>query len=249
MSRVAATRERIGYRGDVSVSHETLRDLQRAFLLTVPFENLDIHYGRHIDINQAAVYNKVIERGRGGFCYELNSFFHDILEEIGFDVTFLGATMMRDGRPGTPMGHMVLKVELDRQSWLVDVGNGKSVREPVNFDGSNVGVAEGVRYRVERYQNRPALMESDEHGAFRVRFVVDPTPRKRAEFVDVCEWTQSSPDSIFTQRRICTLARPDGRFLLLNNQLTITEGSETRERLIPDEEYPACLRETFGLRL
>src|SRR5438477_10211425 len=113
MKRVDAMLERIGYQGPVSISYETLRDLQRAFLLSVPFENLDIHFGRPIEIGPNAVYRKVIEDRRGGFCYELNGLFYDLLSGIGFDVTLLGATMMRDGRAGTPMGHLVLKVNLN----------------------------------------------------------------------------------------------------------------------------------------
>ena len=67
MSRLDATFERIGYRGPVSVSYETLRDLQRTFLLAVPFENLDIHLGKLIEIHRDAVYRKVVEDRRGGF--------------------------------------------------------------------------------------------------------------------------------------------------------------------------------------
>src|SRR5207249_2821365 len=131
MDRLDAALERIKFEGPTDVSYETLHGLQRAFLLAVPFENLDIHLGKHIEITPAAVYRKVVEQRRGGFCYELNSLFHDLLSDIGFEVIFLGATMMRDGRPGTPMGHMVLKVDIDGESWLADVGNGKSAREPL----------------------------------------------------------------------------------------------------------------------
>jgi N-hydroxyarylamine O-acetyltransferase len=247
MSRLSAAFERIAYSGSADVSYETLRDLQRSFLLAVPFENLDIHFGKPIEIGAHKVYRKVIEDRRGGFCYELNSLFHDILMEIGFNVTFLGATMMRDGRPGTPMGHMVLKVCVGGHSWLVDVGNGKSVREPMNLDESNTSTAEGIRYRIARTEAGLALMETDENAMYRPRFVIDPTPRRREEFISVCEWTQSSPDSIFTQRRICTLARPNGRLLLLNNQLTITEGTLIEERLIADDRYVDCLREMFKI--
>ena len=97
----------------------------------------DIHLGRHIAFTPQAVYSKVVEHHRGGFCYELNTLFHHVLRELGFEVKFHAATMFRDGQPGTPMGHMVLSVRLGGTLWLVDVGNGKFVREPLNFDGSH----------------------------------------------------------------------------------------------------------------
>src|SRR5262245_1150265 len=155
---LAKTFERIRFAGPLDASFETLCELQRAFLLHVPFENLDIHLGRHIAFTPEAVYNKVVEHQRGGFCYELNSLFHDVLCEIGFDVKFHAATMFRDGQPGTPMGHMVLSVRLDGMHWLVDVGNGKFVREPLNFDGSTVAREEGMLYRVDAAAGTPRVL-------------------------------------------------------------------------------------------
>src|SRR5215831_2539688 len=146
---VSACLSRIQYDGDRLRSDEsTLRDLHRAFLLAVPFENLDIHLGRHIAFTPEAVFRKVVRERRGGFCYELNSLFHDLLKEIGFNVEFHGASMMRDGRPGVRMGHMVLMVQIAGDVWLTDVGNGKSTREPVRLDGKNQSSAEGVDYEV-----------------------------------------------------------------------------------------------------
>src|SRR6185436_1903286 len=85
---VQACLKRIGYNGSIDVSYETLCNLQRSFLLNVPFENLDIHLGRRIEIDPESVFRKVVNERRGGFCYELNSLFHDLLAELGFDVEF-----------------------------------------------------------------------------------------------------------------------------------------------------------------
>jgi N-hydroxyarylamine O-acetyltransferase len=241
--------DRIAFRGRRHASYDTLRELQRAFLLAVPFENLDIHLGRRIGITPEAVYRKVIEQRRGGFCFELNSLFHDLLFELGFEVKFLAARMMRDGRPGTPMGHMVLRVDVDGAAWLTDVGNGKSAREPLNFDGSNTTTAEGISFRVGESEPGLALLETDDDGNWQPRFIIDPQPRRRDEFHAVCDWTQTSPESIFTQRRACTLARPDGRVLLMNNQLTITERDKIEERLVRDDEYEKTLQELFGIQI
>jgi len=239
--------ERIAFRGPRHVSHDTLRELQRAFLLAVPFENLDIHLGKRIEITPQAVYRKIVEKKRGGFCYELNSLFHDLLLEMDFKVTFLAARMMRDGRPGTPMGHMVLRVDVDGTAWLVDVGNGKSAREPLRFDGSNTTTAEGISFRVGESELGLALLETGQNGNWQPRFIIDPQPRQRAEFDAVCDWTQTSPESIFTQRRACTLARPEGRLLLMNNLLTITERDKIEERVIREDEYEKTLQELFGI--
>jgi N-hydroxyarylamine O-acetyltransferase len=240
--------DRIAFHGSLRVSCQTLRELQRAFLLAVPFENLDIHLGRRIEITPDAVYRKIIEHRRGGFCFELNGLFHDLLSVLGFDVTFLAARMMHDGRPGTPMGHMVLRVHVDDAAWLTDVGNGKSAREPLNFDGSNTTTAERISYRVGESEFGLALLQTDGRN-WQPRFIIDPQPRQRGEFNAVCDWTQTSAESVFTQRRACTLARPEGRVLLMNNQLTITDRDTTEERIIAEDQYKKTLQELFGIVL
>ena len=242
--------ERVRFGGRADTSFETLCELQRAFLLHVPFENFDIHLGRHIAFTPQAVYSKVVEHHRGGFCYELNSLFHEVLREIGFDVKFHAATMFRDGQPGTPMGHMVLSVRLGGTLWLVDVGNGKFVREPLNFDGSTVARAEGMLYRIENTGGAPRVLEADEGGEWRTRFTFEAFPRERDDFNVVCEWTQSSPDSRFTQHQMCTLALPpDGRVYLLDDRLTITHGARVEEYVIDASRRDECLLDYFGIRL
>ena len=155
---------RIRYEGSLAPTLANLRALQKAALFSLPFENLDIHAGRPIAFTPEALDRKIVAEGRGGFCYELNSFFHDLLRDIGLRPRFAGARMFRDGQPGIPMGHMVLLVELDGSEWLVDVGNGKSCREPLDLAGSIESTAEGVRYRVGRIEDGPAVLETGPDG-------------------------------------------------------------------------------------
>jgi N-hydroxyarylamine O-acetyltransferase len=238
--------DRIRYQGSREVSLETLRNLQQAFLLSVPFENFDIHIGRRIEFTCESVYHKIVEQRRGGFCYELNSLFHDMLAQLGFDVRFHGARMVRDGRIGKDRGHMVLVVALD-EPWLVDVGNGKSAREPLRLDGTTESRAEDFHYRVRAAEDSPSLLEKPDGADWRQRFVFDVKPLSRSDFIPACEWTQTSPDSIFTQNRICTIARRNGRVLLLNDVLTVSDESGMSEQRIGPEEYSACLKKYFGL--
>src|SRR5437762_14222540 len=98
---VGAYLQRINYRGSPEPNAQTLRELHRAHMLTVPFENLDIHLGRPITLGQAALFDKIVTRRRGGFCYELNGLFAALLRALGFDVTMLSARVARaDGSFG-----------------------------------------------------------------------------------------------------------------------------------------------------
>lgn len=241
--------ERIRYDGSLDLTLPTLRALQRSTLLSVPFENLDIHIGRHIEFTPEALYRKIVIGNRGGFCYELNSFFFDLLTELGFRTSLAAASMFKDGKPGMPMGHLVLIVEIEGERWLTDVGNGKSFREPLNLNGTTASSAEGVTYRVASIQEGAGVVETDKDGSWKPRFVFDPQPRRREEFIPMCEWTQTSPESRFTRNRLCTIARPDGRITLMNDTLTIDQGGASEERKVTAGEYENLLWAHFGIRL
>src|SRR5207253_7331000 len=130
---VAAYLGRIGYNGKVSTTIETLRGLHRAHLLSVPFENLDISLGRQILCNEDAFLRKIVERRRGGFCYEMNGAFAALLRAIGFRVTLLSARVPQpDGGDGLEFDHLTLRVDFE-EPYLADVGFGDSFMEPLRL--------------------------------------------------------------------------------------------------------------------
>lgn len=88
---VKAYLKRINYHGSLAPTAESLRELQIAHLLTVPFENLSIHSNQSIVLEDDVLFTKVIENRRGGFCYELNGLFAALLRELGFNVAMLSA--------------------------------------------------------------------------------------------------------------------------------------------------------------
>jgi N-hydroxyarylamine O-acetyltransferase len=124
MVDTAAYLQRIGYSGSVSADSETLRNLHRAHLFTVPFENLDIGWGRRIQVEEQAFVRKIVAQHRGGFCYELNGAFAALLRTLGFKVTLLSARVPRvHGDYGPEFDHLTLRVDLN-EPWLADVGFG-----------------------------------------------------------------------------------------------------------------------------
>ena len=126
--------DRINYHGSRAVNSETLRELQVAHLLAVPFENLSIHAHEPIVLDDEALFTKIVTKRRGGFCYEANGLFAALLRELGFDVVMLSAGVANaEGGFGPDFDHMALMVTLDER-WLVDVGFGDSFREPLLLD-------------------------------------------------------------------------------------------------------------------
>ena len=124
---------RIGVTRPASADLQALRDLQAAHLLAVPFENLSIHLGEPIVLDQAALVTKVARMHRGGFCYELNGAFAGLLTALGFGVSLLSARVFGAGeKPGPPFDHMTLRVDL-AEPWLADVGFGRFATRPLRL--------------------------------------------------------------------------------------------------------------------
>ena len=127
--------QRINYHGSLAPTAETLRALQVAHLLAVPFENLSIHTGEPVVLEDEALFEKVVGRRRGGFCYELNGLFAALLRSLGFKVEMLSAGVANaEGEFGPDFDHMTLLVTLNdklEERWLADVGFGDSFREPL----------------------------------------------------------------------------------------------------------------------
>ena len=146
---VQAYLERIEYQGSLTCDHETLRQLHLSHLLHVPFENLSIHAHEPIVLNDVALFEKVVTRRRGGFCYELNGLFAALLRELGFEVSMLSAQVASDQGEFSPdFDHMTLMVGIKQARWLADVGFGDSFIEPLALETERENRQRESTYRI-----------------------------------------------------------------------------------------------------
>ncbi len=245
---VEAYLRRIGYDGSRQPSASCLRALHRRHLFTVPFENLDIQLGTPIRLKMSLLYDKIVVRRRGGFCYELNGLFCELLRAMGFQVQMLSARVRRgDGSFGPEFDHLLLKVRLDKL-WLVDVGFGDSFVDPITFPPRDGHQGNGKRYGVFPSGDGWQLVREDEGGRVPLYLFCD-IPRQLSEYEEMCRFHQTSQESGFTQRWICSKATPDGRITLTNMRLIITQGDTREESTLTSEgEIRCCLHDQFGIR-
>jgi N-hydroxyarylamine O-acetyltransferase len=247
---------RIGYRGSGAPTEETLRALHLAHLLTVPFENLDIHLGRPIDLDERALFAKIVRRRRGGFCYELNGLFASLLRELGFAVTMLAAQFPReDGRTAPEMDHLVLLVRTEDsdEPRLVDVGAGRDsfiVPLRTSDTGEQSQPAGSASFRLVPEGDACRLQRREPGGEWEQRYLFSWQPRVLADFEAGCHFHQTSPDSNFPRARICTLLTPAGRVTLSERTLIVTTHAERMEQELDDETaVRKTLRSVFGIEL
>jgi N-hydroxyarylamine O-acetyltransferase len=243
--------ERIGYRGPTRPSLNVLRRLHRSHLLSIPFENLDIHFHRPIILSEAAFDDKIIKHHRGGFCYELNGSFALLLKRLGFNVSMLSSRVERKGgRFGPDFDHMTLLVQL-KEPWLADVGFGDSFTEPKELNISGPQTDREKDYHFTR-KDRWILLSrrSRRNGRWEPQYKFRLTPRRLEDFVPRCLWQQTAPSSRFRKSRICTRLTPNGRLTLTDTKFIVTQGGKKVERpLKSPQEFMALLHRHFGIDL
>ncbi|WP_380279111.1 arylamine N-acetyltransferase [Kitasatospora purpeofusca] len=251
--QVAAYLDRIGAERPGRAGAAELARLQEAHLDAVPFENLSIHLGEPVVLEPAALLEKIVDRRRGGFCYELNGAFAALLRALGYRVDLLAARVFDGARPGPPFDHLALRVTADGTAWLADVGFGRFARRPLLLD--------------ERGEQR------DPAGTFTVRpggdgdldvgldgepqYRLERRPHELADFVPTCWWQTTSPDSHFTRSTTCSRPTPDGGRITLTSTRatggtrllrTAPDGTRTEEPLAADAAL-AAYRTHFGIVL
>lgn len=250
MLDVPAYLARIRYPGPTTPTYETLRALHYAHLLAVPFENLDIAVKRKIVLDEDTILRKIIHQRRGGFCYELNGAFAALLKALGFHTTLLSARVARDtGGESPEFDHLALRVDLE-QPWLVDVGFGESFLEPLRLETERNQIDPAGTFRLMQTGERLQLEKLGRNGNWKPQYSFALTPRSLEDFAGMCHYHQTSPESHFTQNRICSQATPEGRITLSGMKLIVTRNGHREEiELTSEDEREKALQQHFGIEL
>ncbi|TXS02639.1 arylamine N-acetyltransferase [Streptomyces sp. col6] len=245
--------ERIGADRPTRPDAPALRELQLRHLVAVPFENLSIHLGEDIALEEGALLDKIVARRRGGFCYELNGAFAVLLRALGFRVTLLQARVHGDGgRLGIPYDHLALRVETDDGTgpWLADVGFGDHARRPLALDDRGDQADPGGTFRIVPAPDGEESGDLDVLCDGRPRLRLERRPRVLGDFRAGAWYHRTSPDSHFTRAPVCSRCTEDGRITLTGRKLLTTVGTDRYETpLGSDDEVLAAYREHFGVRL
>ncbi|MFB9446365.1 arylamine N-acetyltransferase [Dactylosporangium vinaceum] len=222
----------------------TLRRIQRAHLGTVPFENLSIHLGEPIGLGDDELLDKIVNRRRGGFCYEVNGALALLLRDLGYTVTLHSARTWNGTVFGFPFDHLVLRVELEHP-WLVDVGFGRFAHHPLRLDATGPQADPDGTYTVTEDAGELIVTGPREH-----EYRIDPRPYLLRDFGPTCWYQQTSPLSHFTKGPTCSRVTEDGgRITLSGRKLIRTTGDARQERTLSGDEALAAYRTEFGIEL
>lgn len=241
--------ERIGWSGATAPTLYTLGALLRAHIHNVPFENLDVQLGNTLTTKVEDAYDKIVNVGRGGWCYEQNGLFGWALSQIGFDVRRIAASVMRAHRgPASRANHLTLLVSFpnDDARWLVDAGFGGSLLQPIPLQEDthyHAPFTIGLRQLDDGCWQFWERLGKDEFS-----FDFEDVPADERAMSVRCHFLQTSPESKFVQNFVCQLRRPDSHNTLRGRVFTIVTGDGKRKRVLKSaDELVATLGNEFGL--
>lgn len=225
----------------------SLRLLQRSHLLAVPFENLDIHWKRPIVLDTDRFCEKVVGERRGGFCYELNGLFNELLQELGFATRLISARVFNGTSHGPEYDHVAIIVTLGNEEYLADVGFGDFAAEPLQFALDVEQADPNGTFIIRRFDGEYFEVAKRMNGDWKSEYIFKDIARDLSEFAEMCDFQQFSPESHFTKGKLCSIMTADGRKTLTDRAFIMTVRGDRRERPIESEkEFNGVLLAEFN---
>jgi N-hydroxyarylamine O-acetyltransferase len=241
---------RVGHDGDTAPTERTLAALHRAHIAAIPFENVDIVLGRGIDLDLGAIQAKLVDRRRGGYCYEHGLLFAAVLGRLGFTVErFLARIGGYADRPRART-HMLLRVRIGARDWLADVGFGSGLLEPLPFDA--LGAQTQGAWTYELAVAGPASWELRELEGedWVTRYGFADERQYPADFAMANHFTSTFPRSPFVGQLLLLRREPDVIKGLVGRTLTLIQPDRSvEERQLRDDELGEALDDVFGVSL
>lgn len=232
-------------------SKNYLRKLHREHQIRFPFENLDVHLRKKITIDIRTIYNKIIPTNRGGFCYELNFLFYHLLIHLGYDCQLISAKTYNEETDtyGREYDHMAILVKIQNDIYLCDVGFGNGIVYPVKLEVDQLQMdhTHYVQFICD-IDEIYYLRKTNDGLTFKTLYQFESKMREPIEFIDMCEYHQTNPQSHFVGKKLISKLTESGRITLNDEQLKIQEKGEIKEiKVLNDDDFYTKMEEHFGI--
>lgn len=253
MNRIGRFFERIGMAPEAAVTMDAgfLGRVQSACVCAIAYENLDILAGKAIDLSPEALYDKIVLRGRGGYCFELNGFLAHMLREMGFEVTERFSRYLR-GEPELPMRrHRVMLVKLEDGRYLCDIGVGQiAPRLPLKLEEGLVQVQGDETYCFQKDASLGWVLKDLHNGQWRDYICFGEEEAYDVDFIQPSFFCEKHPDSVFNKEPMIAIKTPEGRRTIDGRVYKVFKGDELVyiEENISDERMSALLSGEFMLK-
>jgi N-hydroxyarylamine O-acetyltransferase len=228
--------KRIGYSGEPGADIATIAEIMRCQLFSVPFENLDVQAGKIVSLVPEEIFEKIVGRGRGGYCYEVNGLFAMALQALGIPYRLVAARPMfyPVRRPRT---HMAIVLEAGGAQWLCDLGFGSyGIRAPLNLSRIDIEIQQDFdTFVLHKSGEHEYLLKALVEGEWMNQFAFDLSPQEWIDFMPANYLNSTHPDAVFVQKLLLVLHHPQGRNILLGDMLkTMRQGVIEKQSVTPD---------------
>ncbi|WP_233835147.1 arylamine N-acetyltransferase family protein [Paraburkholderia sp. ZP32-5] len=247
---------RIGYTGPRTATLDVLRAIHRLHPAAIPFENLNPLTRRPVRLDLESLQRKLVSEQRGGYCFEHNTLFANVLMQLGFKITpMLGRVLWgRERGAITPRTHMVLRIDIDGDAWIADVGFGSvTLTAPLRLIPALAQPLPLGTFRLAEAGHDMLYLEVQVPGeSWAPVYRIDLRPVEWIDYETSNWYTSASPDSMFTHSLIVCRVFPGVCVTLFNDQLNERDGAGqlvAERRIESAAELADCLRERFGLKL
>lgn len=230
---------------------ENLKLLQRRHLLSVPFENLDIHLKHSIVLKTENFAEKILKEKRGGFCYELNGLFYELLNKIGYNSRIISARVSNGKADfGAEYDHLAILTEIENEEFFVDVGFGDFAAEPLNLVlNIEQEDANGI-FLIRKFDDDYFEIAKKHGGEWKSEYIFKNLKRDLSEFSEMCKFHQTSPESHFTRGKVCSIMTNDGRKTLTNKKFIETKkGQKITTDINSEGHFHQLLAREFDIKL
>lgn len=241
---------RIDYTGTPRADIETVTRIMRRQLFSVPFENLDVQAGKIVSLVPEEMVEKIVNRKRGGYCYEVNGLFAMALEALGIRYQFVAARpMIYPAR--RPRTHMALVITLEGERWLCDLGFGSyGIRAPMRLDALDAEIAQDDdTFMLSLGEDGFYLLRAKVDGEWANQYAFDLSPQEWVDFIPANYLNSTHPDTIFVRMIVAVLMTESGRKILGGDSFKIVSHGRTEKRTVAPDELPGLLAREFGLAM
>lgn len=252
---IDAYMKRIGFDKKLDLSYNVLEQLVYNHAMSIPFENIDIQNKVPIRLDTSAFYNKVIHGGRGGYCYELNGLFYELLSSVGYNVRRVMSRVANGKSIGPEFDHLALIVTIAEEEYLVDVGFGDFALKPLHLSTNSLQSDDRATFRIDNHgmldgkHYKKVEKESPLNKELLLKYYFTTDAQELNDFANMNKHQQISPDSHFVRNYICTMPTEQGRMSILNNKAVFTYKDKKRSRKVNDDERAYLVSKYFGISI
>ena len=242
---------RTGFQGVARPTLSCVAEMMRCQLLSVPFENLDIQAGTIISLDPDDIAQKILERQRGGYCFEVNGLFAMALDALHIRYFFIAARPLTQHNVKKPKTHMAVVVQFDDGQWLCDCGfGGYGLRAPIRLGVPDTEVCQdGELFMLSQLNDNETVLKTKIRDVWQAQYAFDLAPQAWGDFELANYYSSTHHDSLFVRKLLVVLCTPTGRKILFGNALKIVENGQQVKHQITPEHRAETLRREFGLVL